>query len=57
MCINEINFIKTITQPMWRIFTEKLPNLDFINDNIKGNLEHWEQMLNEFKKENSFDNI
>jgi len=57
MCINEINFIKSITQPMWRIFSEKLPNLDFINDNIKSNLEHWEQMLNEYEKENSFDNI
>jgi hypothetical protein len=57
MCINEINFIKTITQPMWKLFTEKLHGFDFINVSIESNLNNWEETLNDFQKENSFDNI
>jgi hypothetical protein len=57
MCVNEINFIKTITQPMWKIISNKIHELEFINDKIETNLDNWEQMLNEYEKENSFDNI
>jgi hypothetical protein len=57
MCINEINFINTITLPMWNMFTEKIPSLNFINIAIQNNLDNWRNLLDEYKKENSFDTI
>lgn len=57
MCVNEINFITTVSLPMWKIFTDKNPKLGFINENIQNNLDNWIQLLEDYKKESSFENI
>jgi hypothetical protein len=36
---SEINFINNVTKPMWKLFTIKFKDLDFINDFIQDNLD------------------
>jgi len=57
MCKNEINFIKNISQPLWEIFVEKNHSICHLNNYITSNLNNWEKLLEEYKKESSFENM
>lgn len=57
MCIHEIEFIKNISQPLWELFIEKNQTISIIKQYINSNLSNWEQLLEEYKKESSFENM
>jgi hypothetical protein len=43
MSVNEINFMKNITIPLWELFVTKFDNVEFILNNCNANLELWKK--------------
>jgi len=57
MCINEINFIKNISIPMWEIITVKRPDLAFLLDRCREILKNWQDLEERYISENDINNL
>jgi hypothetical protein len=56
MCLNEITFIKNITLPMWKLFSEKFEN-NLFQERVEITLKKWLEKQTQIEKENCIDNL
>ena len=52
MCLNEINFIKNVSIPMWKLVKSKFDTLGFLLDRCQDTLNQWKRIETQYMCEN-----
>jgi high affinity cGMP-specific 3',5'-cyclic phosphodiesterase 9 len=57
MCLNEINFIKNVSIPMWILVSDKFDKLGFLLKKCQSTLEEWKKMEAYYISTNDINNL